>query len=407
VRARLTRLVAALGAAATLACSEPREAPPPEPAPTSTDPPTPSVDPARGRARMAELECSRCHALPDAPDPPPERDCVGCHRSIRAGTYDAPPARLRRWQHAVRGLEDAPSLVGLGARLRRDWIERYLLAPHEVRPGLRAEMPRLPIAAEDAAAIALALTEGAPTEGAETATAEVGDPSAGLALLREHGCPSCHAFTGALDTTPSATGSAAQLAPDLRHTRARMTRAMLLRWLRAPAEVLPGTSMPTPTLTEVERERVADAVLALPLAASPPPRVPERLPILARPVRHAEVAERVFRRSCWHCHADPDLARGDGGAGNTGGFGYAPRGVVLADYAGVASGYLDAHGERRSLFALDEDGTPHLVRVLMARHFEVAGQPLPDVTGMPLGLPPLPLEDIQLVETWIAQGRPE
>jgi hypothetical protein len=26
---------------------------------------------------------------------------------------------------------------------------------------------------------------------------------------------------------------------------------------------------------------------------------------------------------------------------------------------------------------------------------------------MPLGLPPLPLEDIQLVESWIAQGRPQ
>jgi hypothetical protein len=28
------------------------------------------------------------------------------------------------------------------------------------------------------------------------------------------------------------------------------------------------------------------------------------------------------------------------------------------------------------------------------------------VRGMPLGLPPLSSEDIQLVETWIAQGHP-
>jgi hypothetical protein len=43
----------------------------------------------------------------------------------------------------------------------------------------------------------------------------------------------------------------------------------------------------------------------------------------------------------------------------------------------------------------------------MARYGEEAGTPNPNVRGMPLGLPPLPLEDIQLVETWIAQGRPQ
>jgi hypothetical protein len=29
------------------------------------------------------------------------------------------------------------------------------------------------------------------------------------------------------------------------------------------------------------------------------------------------------------------------------------------------------------------------------------------IRGMPLGRPPIPLEDIQLVETWIAEGRPQ
>lgn len=343
--------------------------------------------------------------MSDGDEPPEERHCVRCHQSIRAGTFDATPARLRQWQRVVRGVDDAPSLVGLGARLRRDWIERYLLEPHEVRPGLRAMMPRLPVDRDDAATIAAALTEGA--EPASETSHGVRDPEAGLALVRERGCLACHAFSGAVESTPTAAGPAAQLAPDLRHTRARMTRAMLLRWLRAPAELLPGTTMPTPTLTEAERERVADAILEAPLAPLAEARVPDRLPILDRPVRHREVAQRVFQRSCWHCHADADLARGDGGAGNTGGFGFPPRGVNLIDYTGVASGYLTADGERRSLFAPDDDGTPHLVRVLMARHRELAGQPDPDVTGMPLGLPPLSLEDIQIVETWIAQGRPE
>jgi hypothetical protein len=50
---------------------------------------------------------------------------------------------------------------------------------------------------------------------------------------------------------------------------------------------------------------------------------------------------------------------------------------------------------------------PRIVAHLWARHAEVAGTPVEGVTGMPLGLPPLPPEDIQLIETWIARGRPQ
>jgi hypothetical protein len=49
------------------------------------------------------------------------------------------------------------------------------------------------------------------------------------------------------------------------------------------------------------------------------------------------------------------------------------------------------------------DGLPWLVSVLMARHAEVRGHQVEGVRGMPLGLPPMSLEDIQLVESWIAQ----
>jgi hypothetical protein len=41
----------------------------------------------------------------------------------------------------------------------------------------------------------------------------------------------------------------------------------------------------------------------------------------------------------------------------------------------------------------------------MARYAEEAGKPNAEVRGMPLGLPPVPLDDIKLVVTWIAQGR--
>ena len=88
--------------------------------------------------------------------------------------------------------------------------------------------------------------------------------------------------------------------------------------------------------------------------------------------------------------------------------GFPARGLNLATYQGISSGITDpATGKRRSVFAPGPDGkTPLLIAALMARHAEVAGQPVPGVRGMPLGLPPMPLEDIQRVITWVAQGRP-
>lgn len=361
-------------------------------------------DVARGLELMARFECARCHDGTALEEEPVERHCVHCHQSIREGTFEAPATHLRRWTRRLSSLNYAPSLAGLAGHLRPAWIAEFLLAPHDVRPGLPATMPRLAMTHDEAAAIAAALTAGAPAE--PDVDAAPGDPSAGLALIESEGCLSCHSFTGASETSPTDDGTAArQLAPDLVHVRDRMSRVMLTRWLRAPDQVRPGTPMPTPPLTDEERERVADAILGAPLR--PPSRgaLPERLPVLGREVRFAEVAERVLSQTCWHCHADPDFAHGDGGAGNTGGFGYPGRGVDLLDYTGVSSGYVAQDGERRSLFALD-DGVPHLVRVLMARHAEQAGEPVPGVTGMPLGLPALPLEDIQIVETWIVAGRP-
>ena len=68
---------------------------------------------------------------------------------------------------------------------------------------------------------------------------------------------------------------------------------------------------------------------------------------------------------------------------------------------------LDDKGERQSVFMKDDQGVPRMVRALMARHEEEEQNiPTGEVRGMPLGYDALSLEDVQLVETWIAQGRP-
>jgi hypothetical protein len=43
---------------------------------------------------------------------------------------------------------------------------------------------------------------------------------------------------------------------------------------------------------------------------------------------------------------------------------------------------------------------------MLARRLEVRGEIDAEHLGMPLGFPPMSAEHIQLVESWIAQGRP-
>ena len=120
-----------------------------------------------------------------------------------------------------------------------------------------------------------------------------------------------------------------------------------------------------------------------------------------------EVDEKVFHRTCWHCHSEPDYAIGDGGPGNSGGLGFKPRGLNLSDYSGIAAGYVDDKGERSSIFAKDEQNVPRIVKALLARHDEESGAETGPVRGMPLGYDPLSPEEIQLVESWVVQGRPQ
>lgn len=163
--------------------------------------------------------------------------------------------------------------------------------------------------------------------------------------------------------------------------------------------------MPPTGLNPAETQDLAAFLWAQPSA--PPASTPfERLPVLKRKVRFKEVSDRVFRKLCWHCHSQPDFALGDGGPGNTGGMGFKGLGLDLSTYTGISRGMQGPTGRRESIFAKDDEGTPRLIRSLLARHTEEGGTKVDGVLGMPLGFPALPAEDIQLIESWVAQGRP-
>ena len=239
-----------------------------------------------------------------------------------------------------------------------------------------------------------------------------GSASRGREIMDQKGCTVCHAFSGVPPFTVSAArpatsdvARAAALAPDLRFTRDRFQREQLVRFLLNPQAVKPDTRMPNFDFSREEAADIAAYVLGAKLTIEPvAPFV--RLPLLSRHVSFEEANRQVFSRTCHHCHTDAESAGGDGGPGNSGGFGFAPRGVSFSSHASILAGYVDAQGERRSLFEPLSDGTPRLVAALLARHDELRSAPRDRVRGMPLGLPPLSAEDIQLVESWVAQGKP-
>ncbi len=416
--------VALVGAALVAACKKTPPPPPtPDPTPSASGPVavTPAEaapDPARGKALVLEMQCNRCHDGTGHAAAAQNKHCVHCHKDIMEGRFKASEASIARWKPRVKDLADAPSLEAIGARVSRAFIESYLLTPTDLRPHLVASMPRLAITSAQAKDIAAYLApEDAPPAAREKAPAAIAgaDLGKGRALLDSKGCGTCHTFSGIAPLTaspvpvpqdPRAFERGHRIAPDLRATRDRMSAARVVRWLKDPKAVKADTEMPTIPLTDAEIRDLAAYVLTVPLASPEAKPKPERLPLLTRRVSFKEVDEKVFHRTCWHCHSEPDYAIGDGGPGNSGGLGFKPRGLNLSDYAGIAAGFLDDKGERSSVFAKEADGTPRLVRAMLARHEEEAGAPTGPVRGMPLGYAPISLEDIQLVDTWISQGRP-
>ncbi len=374
-------------------------------------------DVARGHALAIKFECNRCH---DGVGPEPaaafELQCFHCHQQILTGQFKAPKSQEKRWREGVTGLRDVPTLTSANKRFRRGWLASFLQNPFDLRPRLAPTMPRLPIDAAQARDLAayLGAPDGDAAHGEGAAEIARGDATRGRALMEAKGCPSCHVFTGVpalagaskVDPGDKRVATSLALAPDLRYARDRLQPDALLGWLTSASKMKPDTAMPELPLTPIEVRDIAAYVMTAELApVEQAPQAP-RLPLLARPVTYDEISAKVFKRTCWHCHGEPDYAVGDGGPGNTGGFGFKPRGLNLVDYGSVASGFVDDQGERHSAFEPLADGTPRMVAVLLARRGEEAGRPRADVRGMPLGYPALAPEDIQLVESWVAQGRP-
>ena len=424
----LPRFPSVLAATALLlatACKDKPRTDQPEKPPAPTTPAAPSA-PVRatqtaawtpgnadqGKKLVEQFECSRCHDGTGVADAPQNKHCIHCHQDILAGKFKAPAAVVAKWKPNVAKFRDVPSFTSIGKRFVPEAVERYLLEPKDLRPNLVQNMPRLKLSKEQARDIVSYLFKDELGKPRSAALPE-GDSSTGRELFEAKGCGTCHTFTG---VPPTATqpkpgeGSEEQqravtLAPDLRNARDRLRADHIVQWISDPKSIKPDTLMTPSPVSPPEARHIAAYVLGALLDPPAPKPDAKRLPVLTRKVSFEEVNSKVLMRTCRHCHGDPDSQLGDGGPGNTGGFGFKPRGLNLSHHRGALSGLIDDHGERQSAFQPLKNGTPRIIGALLARHAEEAGKPDPEVRGMPLGLPPLPLEEIQLFETWVAQGR--
>ena len=151
-------------------------------------------DAAHGKELVAAHECNRCHQGTGNAAPELSKDCVQCHVDIVSGKFSAKADSMAKWKPIVAPLTEAPSLAAAGKRFTRASIESYLLKPHDLRPALVQQMPRLDLTRQDARDIAAFLV---PDETTPPPRAKVeGNLGNGRKVLDSKGCASCHTMTG-------------------------------------------------------------------------------------------------------------------------------------------------------------------------------------------------------------------
>ncbi len=393
-----------------------------------------------GRAVMEGAQCTRCHPVSDGAVPgiaaaPRDFHCVNCHTWI-LGTQGKPSEieKMREempdWDRYLENIVHFTRLPDLGSltrKVRPAFVRSFLDGPFDLRPHLDESMIPVRLSAAQKDQVVAYLSELAGKDVAQDGAAGP-VPSAeqiaqGKERLVQRGCFACH-VVGETPLLPGLTGEVygklempGKLAPDLAHVRARMPRAVLVKYINDPLALDPHSAMPKQPVGGDDAERIADFLLHGDLGkAEGSTQIPE-IPVLSRTVNYDEVHDKVFGFVCVHCHMHPESNNGDGGAGNDGGLGFAGVRLNLETYEGLKAG-LVRDGQRIDILTSKDGQPPVLLEALLRRHAEAArdfrpafsqrgplGPPTDLVRpGMPMGLPPLTVDKISLVKTWLAQG---
>jgi cbb3-type cytochrome oxidase cytochrome c subunit len=161
-----------------------------------------------------------------------ERNCVGCHQ-----IEDLGGDFVKLVSEPTLG---PPLLTPEGSRVQRQWLQRFLHQPQTIRPWLAVRMPTFGLADTELAKVSDYLAAIAPPNPKPSPVSDAVTAAAGKELFELLKCQQCHV----LGTVPRDQPTA-NLAPDLRLARERLQADWILGWLRNPADILPGTRMPT------------------------------------------------------------------------------------------------------------------------------------------------------------------
>ncbi|HMC83840.1 MAG TPA: c-type cytochrome, partial [Candidatus Polarisedimenticolia bacterium] len=183
-----------------------------------------------------------------------EHNCQGCH-DLEGEGQEIRATIARRLVEEGAGAEDAdvraaafspPLLTGEGARVRPDWLFRFLKAPSPIRPWLQVRMPTFGFSDEEADKLLhyfSALSESPfPFETLPAHPPTPPEIAAAKALVsRDYlNCFSCHQ-----QGTRKPEGPPEGWAPDLALARERLRPDWIVKWIQNPQKLFPGTKMPT------------------------------------------------------------------------------------------------------------------------------------------------------------------
>ena len=153
-----------------------------------------------------------------------ELNCVACHE---ASPELAPSLSAKQ----------PPILDGVGKRLKPEWIVKFLMSPHDVKPG--TTMPALPVGTDDTrrGRFALALTNYLVSTDKMIAGGKSGNTKEGEKLFHESGCVACHMPQ---DGRKASTATSIPLVG----IGEKYSRASLEQFLKDPLKVRPSGRMP-------------------------------------------------------------------------------------------------------------------------------------------------------------------
>jgi cbb3-type cytochrome oxidase cytochrome c subunit len=161
-----------------------------------------------------------------------ERNCVGCHQLDGTGGDLV--------ELAAEPSLGPPLLTPEGSRVQPDWLRGFLERPTTIRPWLSARMPTFGLSDDDIDRVGNYFRGIAPPNPDPAPAPPGANATAGKELFELLKCQQCHVLGAIPRDQPTA-----NLAPDLMMAAERLQPEWIRSWLRNPADIVPGTRMPT------------------------------------------------------------------------------------------------------------------------------------------------------------------